>query len=66
MSIRSEVKESITHFVHDQDYVAERTKWRGLQRTYKAAVKALTTQPKKRKKTSGDTSSTTAETESEG
>jgi len=66
MSIRAEVKEQITHYIHDPEYLAERTKWRGLIRTFNSAVKSLTSQPKKRRKPRGNTGSPAATEEREG
>lgn len=66
MSVRSEVKDMITHFVHDREYVEERTKWRGLLRTMKTAQQNLTGAAKKRRKASGNASAGTATSEGAG
>lgn len=63
MSIRGDVKELITHFIHDKEYTEERTKWRGLVRTMKTAADNVSGRAKKRKRKDGDASPSTAASE---
>lgn len=65
MSIRSEIKEIVPHFEHDPEYLAERSRFRGLMRTLQYAEDRLKGKPRKRRKPSGNTGSSANEGQGE-
>jgi hypothetical protein len=60
-TILEKVRETFTPYVHDPDYVAMRTRFRGLIRSYNSLTEKATGKPKKRKVKRANTSPDTTD-----
>jgi hypothetical protein len=66
MSARSDVKEMITHFVHDPGYLEERRNFRALMRSLNVAERNLAGRPRKRRRKRANSSGTEDSSERAG
>lgn len=66
MSVREDVKDRITFFTHNENYLEGRTKWRAMMRSYRTAEKNIMNPTRKRRKRRANTSASKNEGEGTG